>query len=193
MFQELEDEVVGRSAARAVEDRGDRRHRECVERHPAGGVGLFEPATDRQVGAVDRADVVEAEEATFEQVRPVGVLEVDPPGEVHEQLVEHPLEEVDVLCSVDGEHLERGPRLHRRVDVAEVPFVGGQGAIRVLEPFAAEQQQLVLGELRVEVGEGHAVEAEVPRREPRVLPRVGHRHDVERLEVRPAGVACRAS
>ncbi len=37
--------------------------------------------------------------------------------------------------------------------------------------------------------ERDAVEAEVPRGEPRVLPLVRHRHDVERLEVAPAGVA----
>ena len=148
MFEELEDEVVGRSCARPIEDRGDGRHRERVERHPAGGVGLFEPAADGEVGAVDRADVVEAEEAAFEQVGAVGVFEVDPPREVDEQLVEHALEEVDVAGAVDGEHLQRRPRLDGRVDVAEVPLVGGQRAVRVLEPLAAQQQQLVLGELR---------------------------------------------
>ena len=62
-------------------------------------------------------------------------------------------------------------------------------AVRVLEPLAAEQGQLVLRERRVDVGERDAVERHVPRREPGVLPRVGHRHDVERLEVPPARVA----
>ena len=35
------------------------------------------------------------------------------------------------------------------------------------------------------------MEGQVPRREPRVLPLVGHRHDVEGVEVAPAGVAAR--
>ena len=96
-------------------------------------------------------------------------------------------------AAVDREHLQRRPRLHRRVDVVERPLVGGEGAVRVLEPLAAEQRQLVLRERRVDVGECDAVERHVPRREPRVLPRVGHRHDVERLEVEPAPVAAVAA
>ena len=50
------------------------------------------------------------------------------------------LEEVDVAAAVDGEHLQRGPGLHRRVDVAEVPLVGGQRAVGVLEPLPAQQR-----------------------------------------------------
>ena len=98
-------------------------------------------------------------------------------------------QEVEVAAAVDGEHLERGPRLHRRVHVAEVPLVGGQRPVRVLEPLPAQQDQLVLGERRVHVGEGHAVEGQVPGREPGVLPLVRHRHDVEGIEVAPLGVA----
>src|SRR3984957_11501426 len=50
-----------------------------------------------------------------------------------------------------GEPLQRRPRLHRRVHVAEVPLVGGQRAARVLEPLPAQQDQLVLGERGVHV------------------------------------------
>ncbi len=167
-----------------------------VEGHPPGGVGLLERAPDRQVRAVERADVVQPEEAALEQVGAVGVLAVDPPGEVDQQLVEDAAQEVEVAGAVDGEHLERGPGLHRRVDVAEVPLVGRQGAVGVLEPLPAQQQQLVLGEGRVDVGEGDAVEGQVPGGEPGVLPLVGHRHDVEGVEAgasgrcaRPAGTA----
>ena len=88
---------------------------------------------------------------------------------------------------IDREHLERGPRLHRRVDVAEVPFVGRERAVRVLEPFPAQQDELVLGEGRVQVGERHAVKAQVPGGEPGVLPLVRHRHDVEGVEVAATG------
>ena len=118
-----------------------------------------------------------------------GVFPVHPPGEVDQQLVEDPGEEVEVPAAVEREHLERRPRLDRRVDVAEVPLVGGQRPVRVLEPLPAEQHQLVLGEPGVDVGQRHAVEGQVPGGEPRVLPLVGHRQDVEGVEVPPARVA----
>ena len=51
-----------------------------VSTHPGGGIGLLQDA-DRQVRAVDWADVIQAEEATLEQVVALGVLPVDPPGE----------------------------------------------------------------------------------------------------------------
>jgi hypothetical protein len=40
------------------------------------------------VGAVEGADVVQAQEAPLEEVVVLGVLTVDPPGEVEQQLVE---------------------------------------------------------------------------------------------------------
>ena len=98
-------------------------------------------------------------------------------------------QEVEVAGPVDGEHLERGPGVNRRVDVAEVPLVGGQCSVGVLEPLAAQQQQLAFGECRVDVCERHGVEGEIPRGEPGVLPFVRHRHDVEGVELAPSGVA----
>ena len=61
----------------------------------------------------------------------------------------------------------------------------------MLEPFPAQQDQLVLGEGRVHVRQRDAVERQVPGREPRVLPLVRHRHDVERVEVAPPRVPAR--
>ena len=188
MFEELEHEVGGGTAAAVEEDR-DGRHGQGVRRHPAGRVGLLERAADRQMGAIQRPDVVQPEEPALEQVRPGRVLQVDPPREVHQELVEDPTEEVDVAAAVDHEDLERGPRLDGRVDVAEIPFVGGQRPVRMLEPLPAEQAQLVLGERRVDMGQSHTVECQIPRGEPGVLPLVRHRHDVERVEAPPAGVA----
>ena len=90
VLEELQDEVGCRPAP-VVEDRGDRGHAQRVEAHPAGAVGLLEQPAVRQVRAVERPDVVEAEEAAFEDVRAVAILAVHPPGEVDEQLVEDPL------------------------------------------------------------------------------------------------------
>ena len=142
-----------------------------------------------QVRTVDRADVIQAEESALEHVAAVRVLPVDPPGEVDQQLVEQPAEEIEVASLIDREHLECGPRLHRRVDVAEVPFVGRERPVRVLEPFPAQQDDLVLGEGRIQVRERHAVKAQVPGGEPGVLPLVRHRHDVEGVKVAPPDVA----
>ena len=97
-----------------------------------------------------------------------------------------------VLIAVDLEDAQRRPRVHRRVDVAERPLVGGQLAVRVHVPLAAQQDQLVLGELGIDVRERDAVEGEVPGRVPGVLPLVRHRDDVHVVQVRPVVVAARA-
>ena len=175
--------------AAAVQDRGDRGHHGRVARHPAGAVGLLEPSGDGQVRAVDRADVVQAHEPALEQVRALGVLAVDPPGEVDQQLVEHAGQEVQVVPAVEDEHLQRGPGVHRRVDVAEVPLVGGQRPAGVLEPLPAQQRELVLRERGVDVRERDAVERQVPGGEPGVLPGVGHGEHVVGVEGAPTGVA----
>ena len=183
--EELEDQIVARPLAAPVEHDRDGGHGDGVERHPAGRVRLLQGAADGQVGPVDRADVVQPKEPALEQVVALGVLPVHPPGEVDQQLVEDPAQEGQVARAVDGEHLQRGPGLHRRVHVAEIPLVGGQRPVRVLEPLPAQQDQLVLGERRVHVGQRHAVEGQVPGGEPGVLPLVRHGHDVEAVEVAP--------
>ena len=126
----------------------DHEHRERVVGHPRRAVGLLERDALREVRAVDRADVVEAEEAAAEDVVAVGVLAVEPPGEVDQQLLEDPLEELAVAAAVDAEDAQRGHHVHRRVDVVEVPLVRGQRAVRVLEPLAQQHEQLVLRERR---------------------------------------------
>ena len=166
----------------------DHEHRERVVRHPRGPVGLLELDPLREVGTVDRADVVEAEEAAAEDVVAVGVLAVQPPREVDQQLLEDALEELAIAAAVDPVDADRGHHVHRRVDVVEVPLVGRQRAVRMLEPLAQQHQELVLRERRIEMRPRDRVEAEIPRREPRVLPRIRHREHVEAVEVAPAAV-----
>ena len=167
----------------------DHEHRQRVVRHPRGAVGLLERNPLREVGAIDRADVVETEKAAAEDVVAVGVLAVQPPGEVDEQLLEDALQELAVAAAVDAVDADRRHHVHRRIDVVEVPLVCRQRPVRVLEPLAQQHQQLVLRERGVEVRPGNRVEAEIPGREPRVLPRIRHREHVERVEVAPAAVA----
>ena len=167
----------------------DPHHLQALERDPRRGVGLLQaPALGHRLRPVEDPDVVHPEEAALEQVGPLGVLAVHPPGEVEQQLGEDPDEEVPVPGAVAQVDLPRGPRVHGRVDVGERPLVGGQLAVRMLGPFPAEQQQLRLREGRVDVRQGDGVEGEVPGREPGVLPLVRHRDDVGEGDVAPRGV-----
>ena len=190
---EVLEELERHALVRVVAVGEPERHLEHVEAelaHPGGAVGLLEhAAAGEHRRAVEGADVVEPEEAALEDVVAERVLAVHPPGEVDQQLVEGGGEELEVGAAVDAEHRERRPRLDGRVHVAEVPLVGGQLAVRVHVPLAAHEQQLVLRRGGIGVREDDAVEREVPRRVPGVLPLVGHREDVVVVQVPPAGVA----
>ena len=93
------------------------------------------------------------------------------------------------LLAVDLEDAPGRPGVHRRVDVAELPFVGRHLAVGVHVPFAGQQHELLLGELGVDQRERHAVEREVPGGVPGILPLVRHRDDVGVVEVLPVAVA----
>ena len=88
---------------------------------------------------------------------------------------------------VDFVHPPGGVGVHRRVHVAQLPLVGGQLAVGVHVPVAAEQQELVFGKFGVEPGQRQTVESQVPGRVPGVLPGIGHRDDVLIIQVLPAG------
>ena len=63
----------------------DCQHIEAVHAHPTGPVRLFEVASGRERrGAVKDSDVIEAEESSLKDIRAVGILAVDPPGEIQE-------------------------------------------------------------------------------------------------------------
>ncbi len=197
MLDELEHElgvvgIVGGEGERQLE------HVLAEQRHPGRAVGLLQPATRRQRGAaIEHADVVEPEEAALEDVLPGGVLAVHPPGEVEQQPGERLAQEreVDVAEEAgDGVHEQRGEGVDRRVDVAEVPLVGGDLPARVEIDLRQHQVELRLGEVRIDHRQGDAVERQVPCRVPRVLPLVGHRdhvvvdHVEPRLVARPAAL-----
>ena len=170
----------------------DLEHVLAEHRHPRGAVGLLEVAAGRQLGAaVEDADVVEAEEAALEHALAQAVLAIHPPREVDEELAEGALEELEVpLAALRLLHAvleERRPRMHRRVDVAEVPLVGGQLTVGVLIARLQHQVELMLGEVRVDARQRDRVKGEIPGGVPRVLPLVRHRDDVVVEHVEPAG------
>ena len=59
----------------------------------------------------------------------------------------------------------------------------------MLVPFAQNDIELALGEERIDERERNAMEGEVPRRVPRILPLIRHRHDALIVEVAPFGIA----
>ena len=79
--------------------------------------------------------------------------------------------------------------MHRRIGVAERPFISRQLPVRVHVPFPQDQQQLPLGEGRVDQREGDGMKRQIPGREPRVFPPVRHRDDVTVHHVLPVIVA----
>src|SRR5208282_5237533 len=102
--------------------------------------------------AVEDADVVQPEEATFKQVLAKPVFPVHPPTEVQDQLGKRPLEELEVAFSCKGllrpVEEDRRPGVYRRIDVAEVPLVGRDLTRRMQEEFLQHQVELFFGEIR---------------------------------------------
>ena len=96
-------------------------------------------------------------------------------------------EEAPVALAARAGHLvdpPAGPGVHRRIDVAEVELVGRNLAVGVHVPFAQEQHELLLGELRVDPGQGDHVKGQVPGGVPGVFPLVGHGDHVAVEQVR---------
>ncbi len=138
---------------------GDGQHVEAVHGHPARAVRLLEaPAGGQGRRAVEDADVVEAQEAALEDVLALGVLAVHPPREVQQELVEDLLEEGPVAraaaAALDLVDAQGRPGVHGRIDVAQRPLVGGDLPVGVHVPLAQEQEELRLGEVRIDEGQG---------------------------------------
>ncbi len=173
---------------------GELQHVLAEESHPRRAVRLLQvPARRQRRAAIEDADVVEAEEASLEDMLAETVLAVHPPGEVQQQLVEGRLEEVQIQLApqsvLGAQQEDRRKGVHWRVHVTEVPLIGRQLAVGVQVVPAQHQLHLLLGEIRVDDRERQGVEGQVPRRVPGVLPLVGHRDDVLVQHVKPLAVA----
>src|SRR6185312_8822905 len=173
--------------------KGGGQHDRAIRGHPRRAICLFKRTAIRQwFGAVEKADVVEAEEATGKDLLAGDVFAVDPPGEVDEEFLEDTLEKNAVALAPRGSDLVNahcGPRVNRRIDVAEREFIGRNLAARVCVPFAQQQNKLLLGEFGIDLREGEHMESEVPRCVPWELPGVRHRDDVAVVELQPVAVA----
>src|SRR5262249_5935941 len=115
--------------------------------HPCGAVRLLEIAAGRQRRtAVENADIVQSQKSALEKIAPGRIFAIDPTGEIQQQLPEGILEKLDVFVSaelfVDAVGEQSSPSVNRRIDVAEVPFVGGNLAARVQIDLVQHQIQL---------------------------------------------------
>ena len=116
-----------------------------------------------------------------EHVAPGRVLAVDPPAEIQHQPLKRSFQEPKIRPAEGPLHLverQRGPGVHRRIHIAEVPLVGGNLPIGVGIETAQHQQQLLLGEIEIHERQGKRVESQVPGGIPGVLPLVRHRDHV---------------
>ena len=146
----------------------DLQHRLRVERHPGRAVRLFQMAAGGQRrAAIDDTDVVEAEEPALEHVPPGGILAIDPPGEVEQQLVVDAAEELQIgvagAAPVDLVEEVGGPRVHGRIHVAEVPLVRRHLSGRMQVPLLQQEQELLLREVRIDERQRNASGRRGPR------------------------------
>ena len=109
VLEEFESDVLIRRIV-IGEDERDFKHVEAIFRHPGGGVGLLEDfAPGQQFRSIERPDIVEAKEAAFKYVVARGVVPIDPPGEINQELLECPRQKIEVGAAVDFEDRQRGP------------------------------------------------------------------------------------
>ena len=78
--------------------------------------------------------------------------------------------------------------MHRRIHVAERELISRNLPARMHVPLAQQQNQLLFREMRIDFRECHHMERQIPRRIPRELPVVRHRHHVPVVQMRPPGV-----
>jgi hypothetical protein len=93
------------------------------------GVAATLAAGGQRFGTVEDADIVETQESALEDVMPLHVLAIDPPGEIEQQFMEHPFQkrqvaDAAILFAVGLIHFPGRPGVDRRIHVAEIPFVG---------------------------------------------------------------------
>src|SRR5438876_5129958 len=133
---------------------------QAIHCHPARSVRLLDvPAGRQRVAPVENSDVVESQETALKNVLAFLVLPVDPPREVQQQLLKDPLEEEPVRAAehlfLDFVNPPCGPGVHRGIHVIESPLVGGELPVRVHVPLALEQDELLLCELREDMGQAY--------------------------------------
>ena len=79
---------------------GDTHHVQREHGHPTGAVGLVEmPAFRQRRATIEDPDIVQPEETALEDIPPLCVLAVHPPGEVEQQLHEDAFQEEQIALT----------------------------------------------------------------------------------------------
>jgi hypothetical protein len=65
----------------------DRQHVKAVHRHPTGSIGLIKLIAAGQPGASIKDPILSGRESRLEDISPVIVFAINPPGEVDQKLV----------------------------------------------------------------------------------------------------------
>src|SRR5437588_1028201 len=90
--------------------------------------------------AIEYTDIIEAQEATLENVLPLVVFAVHPPGEVEQELLEDLFQEIAVALACEAllkpVDVVGGPGVNGRVDIAEGPLIRRNLAVRMHIPLA---------------------------------------------------------
>src|SRR5438552_13744132 len=94
-----------------------------------------------------------------------------------------------LLFSFDLINAPGRPCDHGRIDVAKMPLVCRDLAVRMLVPFARNEIELTFRKMRIDQRKRDAVKGEIPRGVPREFPFVRHRHHTLVIKMTPAGVA----
>src|SRR5262249_22565384 len=162
-------EVIGKLGSHVVVARmvngqldSDLQHVLAEQSHPGGTVSLLHVAAVRKRGApVEYADVVEPKEAAFENVLSEAVLSIDPPGEIQHQLLERAHQELHVplaaQCQFFAIEKDRSPGVHRRIYVAEVPFVSRDLSGWMNEELLQQKIELRLREIQINGRDGQSL------------------------------------
>src|SRR6266567_205544 len=133
----------------------DPQHVEAKHSHPACAIALLKTAAVRErLVAIEHANVIKPQETALEDIVALGIFAVHPPGETDEQLMEDRLQKCAIaaaaLFSFDLINPPGSPPDHGRINIAKMPFVCGDLAIRMLVPLAHDEIELALRKLRID-------------------------------------------
>src|SRR4029077_8564791 len=110
------------------------------------------------------------EEAALKNISAFGIFAIHPPGEVEQEFLKDAFQKHSVALATalffNFVYAPSGPGVHRWVDVAEGPLIGGQLPVGMHVPLASHQNELFLGEIRIHQRQSNAVESQVPSRIP---------------------------
>src|SRR5215468_10565421 len=105
------------------ENNGDLKHDLAIQSNPRGAIGLFDSSAGGQVGtAIKHANVVQAEKSAREDIAPLRVFAVYPPGEIEQQALEALFQKLDVAPApliLNLVQEQRSPGMDRRINVAK--------------------------------------------------------------------------